>query len=218
MLSLIKSSAVMGIDAYVVDVEVDLALGLPQFNTVGLPDAAVKESKERVRAAVKNSGFDFPSRRITVNLAPADIKKEGSAFDLPIAVAILAASNLVPRKTLSQYVMVGELSLDGRLKPVRGVLPMAVAAREKGFAAVLVPDENAAEAAVVDGIDVLPLTSLAQAVSFLRGESDIPPRQVDRQAIFLSHKNYDVDFSTCGARATPSGRSRWPRPAAITSS
>ncbi len=133
MLSLIKSSAVMGIDAYVVDVEVDLALGLPQFNTVGLPDAAVKESKERVRAAVKNSGFDFPSRRITVNLAPADIKKEGSAFDLPIAVAILAASNLVPRKTLSQYVMVGELSLDGRLKPVRGVLPMAVAAREKGF-------------------------------------------------------------------------------------
>jgi magnesium chelatase family protein len=194
MLSLIKSSAVMGIDAYVVDVEVDLALGLPQFNTVGLPDAAVKESKERVRAAVKNSGFDFPSRRITVNLAPADIKKEGSAFDLPIAVAILAASNLVPRKTLSQYVIVGELSLDGRLKPVRGVLPMAVAAREKGFAAVLVPDENAAEAAVVDGIDVLPLTSLAQAVSFLRGESDIPPRQVDRQAIFLSHKNYDVDF------------------------
>ena len=100
MLSLIKSSAVMGIDAYVVDVEVDLALGLPQFNTVGLPDAAVKESKERVRAAVKNSGFDFPSRRITVNLAPADIKKEGSAFDLPIAVAILAASNLIPRKTL----------------------------------------------------------------------------------------------------------------------
>ncbi len=194
MLSLVKSSAVLGIDAYIVDVEVDLALGLPMLNTVGLPDAAVKESKERVRAAIKNSGFDFPSRRITVNLAPADIKKEGSAFDLPMAVAILAASNLIPRESLSRYVLVGELSLDGRLKPVRGVLPMAVTAREKGFRAVLVPDENASEAAVVDGIDVIPLVSLSQAVSFLRGDTDISPRQVDRQAIFLSHKQYDVDF------------------------
>ncbi len=194
MLSLVKSAAVLGIDAYVVDVEVDLALGLPMLNTVGLPDAAVKESKERVRAAVKNSGFDFPSRRITVNLAPADIKKEGSAFDLPMAVAILAASNLIPRKTLESYMLVGELSLDGRLKPVRGVLPMAVAARDKGFAAVLVPDANAGEAAVVDGIDIIPLSSLSQAVSFLRGEADIPPRQVDRQAIFTAHKQYDLDF------------------------
>jgi magnesium chelatase family protein len=195
MLSLIKSGAVFGIDAYIVDVEVDLALGLPMFNTVGLPDAAVKESKERVRAAIKNSGFDFPSRRITVNLAPADIKKEGSAFDLPIAVAILAASNLIPADSAASHVLVGELSLDGRLKPVRGVLPMTVTAREKGFRAILLPREDATEAAVVDGIDVIPLASLSQAVSFLRGEQQIRPTRVDRQRIFLQNKRYDCDFS-----------------------
>jgi magnesium chelatase family protein len=195
MLSLIKSGAVFGIDAYIVDVEVDLALGLPMFNTVGLPDAAVKESKERVRAAIKNSGFDFPSRRITVNLAPADIKKEGSAFDLPIAVAILAASNLIPKEAAASNVLVGELSLDGRLKPVRGVLPMAVTAREKGFRSILLPGQDATEAAVVDGIDVIPLSSLSQAVAFLRGEEEITPTRVDRQRIFLQNKRYECDFS-----------------------
>ncbi len=195
MLSLVKSGAVLGIDAYVVDVEVDLSLGLPMLNTVGLPDAAVKESKERVRAAIKNSGFDFPSRRITVNLAPADIKKEGSAFDLPMAVAILTASNLISKDILAKHLLVGELSLDGRTKPIKGVLPMTVAARDKGFSSILLPAENATEAAVVDGIDVIPLRSLAQAVSFLRGDEAISPQQVDRQKIFLAHKRYDVDFA-----------------------
>ena len=196
MLSLVKSGAVLGIDAYIVDVEVDLSLGLPMLNTVGLPDAAVKESKERVRAAIKNSGFDFPSRRITVNLAPADIKKEGSAFDLPDGRG--DPDGLKP--DLQGYpcqirCLVGELSLDGRLKPIKGVLPMAVAARNKGFGAVLVPAENAAEAAVVDGIDVIPLASLAQAVSFLRGEGDIPHSRWTARRYSLRTSSYDVDFA-----------------------
>src|SRR5574341_874395 len=126
MLAKVLSSAVLGIDAYLVDVEVDIAFGLPSFSTVGLPDVAVKESRDRVKAAIKNAGFDFPARRITVNLAPADIKKEGAAFDLPIAVGILGAMELVHPDRLGRYAIVGELSLDGGIRPVRGVLSMAV--------------------------------------------------------------------------------------------
>jgi len=195
MLSLVKSGAVFGIDAYIVDVEVDLAQGLPHFSTVGLPDTAVKESKDRVRAAVKNSGYEFPIQRITVNLAPADIKKEGSAFDLPIAVAILSASGIIAKKTLENVCMTGELSLDGTLKPVKGVLPMAVAARDNRFERLMVPGENAREAAVVDGVSVVPINSLPEAVSYLRGEDDIPPMVVDRREMFRVHNKYDIDFS-----------------------
>ena len=131
MLAKVLSSAVLGVDAYLVAVEVDIALGLPTFNTVGLPDAAVKESRDRVKAAVKNSGFDFPAKRITVNLAPADIKKEGAAFDLPIAVGILAAQDIVRGDRLGQFVILGELSLDGSVRPIRGALSMAVAAAKR---------------------------------------------------------------------------------------
>ena len=123
MISKVFSSAILGIDAYIVQVEVDIARGLPSFSTVGLPEGAVRESKDRVKSAIKNSGFEFPSHRITVNLAPADIKKEGSAFDLPIAVGILAATELVPPDLLGQYLLLGELSLNGEVKPVRGALP-----------------------------------------------------------------------------------------------
>ena len=139
MLAKVLSSAVSGIDAYVVEVEVDIAQGLPTFTTVGLPEAAVKESKERVKSAIKNSGYTFPDDRITVNLAPADIKKEGTGFDLPIALGILSANGTIPKDTISRFLFLGELSLDGRIKPVRGSLPMALAAKASGYVGIVVP-------------------------------------------------------------------------------
>ena len=142
MLAKVLSSAVLGVDAYLVDVEVDIALGLPTFNTVGLPDVAVKESRDRVKAAIKNSGFEFPAKRITVNLAPADVKKEGAAFDLPTAVGILAAQELVRPDRLGRVVILGELSLDGGVRAIRGALSMAVAAKEAMLEGVLLPLER----------------------------------------------------------------------------
>ncbi|MDY6971703.1 MAG: magnesium chelatase domain-containing protein, partial [Thermodesulfobacteriota bacterium] len=149
MLAKVLSSAVIGIDAYIVEVEVDISRGLPSFATVGLPEGAVRESKERVKAAIKNSGYHFPSDRITVNLAPADIKKEGSAFDLPIALGILAATGLLSRPSYSDYLFLGELALDGFVRPVKGVLPMAIAAKELGLKGLFLPMDNAPEAGVV---------------------------------------------------------------------
>ncbi len=195
MLAKVLSSALIGIDAILVDVEVDLAPGLPAFATVGLPDGAVKESKDRVKAALKNSGYDFPARRITANLAPADIKKEGTAYDLPISIGILAATGVVKKKHLQDYILVGELSLDGGLKPVRGALSIAVAAKCAGVCGIIIPAENADEAAVVSSIDVIPATNLAQVVEFLNGTTDIPPHKVDVTELFNSSCSYGEDFS-----------------------
>ena len=195
MLAKVLSSAVLGVDAYLVAVEVDIALGLPTFNTVGLPDAAVKESRDRVKAAVKNSGFEFPAKRITVNLAPADIKKEGAAFDLPTAVGILAAQEIVRGDRLGQFVILGELSLDGSVRPIRGALSMAVAAREANLEGVLVPVENAPEAAVVEGLAVHGVASLQHAVALLNGEQEFTPTTVDLEATFAVSADYGVDFS-----------------------
>lgn len=195
MLSRVLSSAVFGIDAYVVEVEVDIALGLPAFATVGLPEGAVKESKDRVKAAVKNCGYDFPSRRITVNLAPADIRKEGAAFDLPMAVGILAATEIVQKGRLNDYFILGELSLDGQVKPVKGMLPIAVAARDSKIKGILLPRGNAREAAVVSGIQVLPLDTLSDCVEFLNGNLQIEPVTVDLDGIFKTEANYPVDFN-----------------------
>ena len=142
MLAKIFSSSLLGIDAILVDVEVDISPGLPQFATVGLPDGAVKESKDRVKSALKNSGYEYPARKITVNLAPADIRKEGAAFDLPISIGILAASGVVKAQRLKDYLLLGELSLDGGVKPVRGCLSVAVAARHAGFSGIVVPRQN----------------------------------------------------------------------------
>ena len=195
MLSRVLSSAVFGIDAYVVEVEVDIALGLPAFATVGLPEGAVKESKDRVKAAIKNCGYEFPSRRITVNLAPADIKKEGAAFDLPMAIGILAATETVQKERLDDYFILGELSLDGQVKSIRGMLPISVAARDAGLKGVLVPRENAGEAAVVGGIKVLPVDTLSDCVQFLNGNLRIDPVTVDLDGIFKTELNYPVDFN-----------------------
>ena len=195
MLAKTLSSAVFGIDAYVVEVEVDIAQGLPAFATVGLPEGAVKESKDRVKAAIKNCGYDFPSRRITVNLAPADIKKEGTAFDLPMAIGILAATDTVQKEKLNDYFVLGELSLDGKVKPVKGTLPIAVAVRDAGYRGILLPRENSREAAVVKGVDVLPIHTLSECVEFLNGSFHIDPVEVDLDEIFRTESNYPVDFN-----------------------
>ncbi len=195
MLAKVFSSAVLGIDAYRVEVEVDITSGLPTYTTVGLPEASVKESKERVKSAIGNSGYRFPDDRITVNLAPAAIKKEGTGFDLPIALGILAATGIIPQEIVSQYLILGELSLDGRVKPVRGSLPMALAARKAGYKAIMVPFENSREASVVDDIDVLPVKTLSQVVAFLTGFSRIAPAKIDISDIFEIEGRFAVDYA-----------------------
>ncbi len=177
MLAKVTSAALIGIDAYPVEVEVDIAQGLPQFSTVGLPEGAVKESKDRVKSAIKNSGFDFPARRITINLAPADIRKEGAAFDLPIAICLLCATGVVDAEKLKNFILLGELSLDGRIKPVRGVLPIVVAARNWGDQALLLPVENADEGAIVSGPAIYPVKDLGEAVALINGEQLFSPHR-----------------------------------------
>ncbi len=173
MLSIVKSAALLGMEGYIVDVEVDVSNGLPGFSIVGLPDTAVRESTERVRSALKNSGLDFPMKRITVNLAPADLRKEGPAYDLPIAVGILAATGQIDPNRLNGHGVLGELSLDGSVRTVTGVLPTALVLREKGFSGLVVPEANGKEASLVGGLSVYPVTSLMGLVKFLRGEQDI---------------------------------------------
>ena len=195
MIAQVLSGGLLGIDAYLVEVEVDISLGLPVFSTVGLPDGAVKESKDRVKSAIKNTGYDFPSQRITVNLAPADIKKEGAAFDLPIALGILTASDIILSNRIKDYLIVGELSLDGRVKSIHGGLSLAVAARDSQLKGIIVPKDNALETAVVKGIEVLAVEHLFQVVDFLNGTHEVTPTKVDIESIFTTHSAYPVDFS-----------------------
>ncbi len=176
MLAKVKTAAVIGLEGQLVDVEVDISPGLPSFTIVGLADAAVQEARERVRAAIRNSGFTFPIKRIIVNLAPADIKKAGPVYDLPIAIAILLSSEQVSFDT-SQTVFLSELSLDGSLRHTNGILPMVSLAHEQGFAQVIVPHSDAKEASLVEGAGIVPISSLAQLVSYLRGE--IPPPEYE---------------------------------------
>ncbi|MCZ6676926.1 MAG: YifB family Mg chelatase-like AAA ATPase [Candidatus Poribacteria bacterium] len=194
MLARVLSSAVIGIDAYTVKVEIDISDGLPAFSTVGLPDSAVKESKDRVTAAIKNSGFYFPTSRITANLAPADIRKEGSAFDLPIAIGVMAATGQIRMDCFEQMVVLGELALDGSVRSVHGCLPIAIAAKENQLSGVILPKANAKEAAVIDGLEIYPVESLREAVDFLNGEGAISPFQYDMQEAFGRHLEYSVDF------------------------
>ncbi|MEI6126529.1 MAG: YifB family Mg chelatase-like AAA ATPase [Pseudomonadota bacterium] len=196
MLAKTFSSAILGIDAYLVEVEVDIAPGLPYFATVGLPDGAVKESKDRVKSAIKNMGYSFPGTRITVNLAPADIKKEGSAFDLPIAIGILSAeSTIQDTNKHKKYILLGELSLDGRVKPIRGALPIAAACRDNNMAGIILPKENADEAALVEGLEVIGADTLSQVVEFLNGTTVIQPAKVSIDDIFKSLQDFSIDFS-----------------------
>ncbi len=201
MFSEVTSAAVMGVDAYLVRVEAHLESGLYAFTVVGLPDSAVKESRDRVSAAVKNSGFIFPQRRITINLAPADIRKEGSAFDLPMAISILAASGQLQIERLNGVGILGELALDGKIRPIRGVLPVTNAARREGLKSLIVPEENAREAALVDGINIYPMESLRDAVDFLAGADEIEPFAVNRETLFLEAREHLGDFSEVRGQA-----------------
>ncbi len=195
MLSKVCSAALNGIDAYAVEVEVNCGYGETFVALVGLPDAAVKESKDRVSTALSNSGYTFPMGKTTINLAPADMKKEGPSFDLPIALGLLAASEQMVTDQLDQFVIVGELALTGSVRPVKGVLSIALRAKADGRAGVLVPVENAAEAAVVRGLNVIPVQNLREAASFLEGEARITPAKVDLQVLFAPVPAEDHDFS-----------------------
>src|ERR1700758_5708644 len=206
------SAAVYGIHAHIIDVEVDLAgtaSGEERFMTVGLPDAAVRESRNRVRSAIKNSGFDIPSTHITINLAPADLKKEGSGFDLPIAVGILGAHGALANRDLSQFLTVGELGLDGSVRGVPGMLPIAVAAKQRGIANIIVPAANAPEAAVVEGLNVYPVESLPQARELLNaaanGGIQVEPYRVRSSEMLDKLQHYPFDFKDVRGQTVAEG-------------
>lgn len=195
MLSQINSCGLLGIDGYVVKVETDIGNGLPRFDIVGLPDAAVKESKERVHAAIKNSGYGFPAKKVVVNLAPASLKKEGAAYDLPIAVSVLCATRQMPSDELDKAVFIGELSLDGGVYPTRGVLPMVISAFAAGYTDFFVPAKNAPEASAVEGANIYPVSTLKELGDHLSGQSKIPRHESDIDSIFRHNEQMLLDFS-----------------------
>ena len=195
MLAKVCSAAVNGIEAFPVEVEVNAGWGDTIIVIVGLPDAAVKESRDRVTTALTNSGYKFPMGRTTINLAPADVKKEGPSFDLPIAIGMLAASEQIETDQLENFAMVGELALTGAVRPVKGILPIAIRARAEGKTGLLVPAENAAEAAVVAGLRVIPIQNLREAGAFLEGEIKISPVKVDIEKIFDQPLEEEIDFA-----------------------
>ena len=202
MLASLRSAAVFGVDAYPVQVEVDVSFGLPHFTMVGLPDATVRESRDRVRSAIRNSGFDFPQHRITVNLAPADVRKAGSSFDLPIALGLLATSGPLTRRAVDDTVVLGELSLDGAINGIRGVLPIAVAARRLGVRRLLLPPQNAAEAVVVDGLEVCTARSLCEAVDALNSPDAATLLHAVTPAIPAT-RSFDVDLADVRGQLLP---------------
>lgn len=195
MLSKVNSMALQGLDGYLVDVQVDVSNNMPSWEIVGLPDTSVREAKERVKTAIKNSGFELLSKKIVINLAPADTKKEGSIFDLPIAIGILADLGEIKGTNLENIVFIGELSLDGTLNRVNGVLPMCIETQKLGIKKLIVPKENAQEAAIVKGIEVLGATTLKQVVEYLNNKENIEPSKVDLDKIFENEDKYVLDFS-----------------------
>jgi magnesium chelatase family protein len=195
MLSKIYSSATFGIDAYLVEVETNVEKQIPGFTIVGLPDNAVKESRERVTTAIKNNGLEFPKRKITVNLAPADIKKEGSSFDLPIAVGLLVATEDIKELELNETVFLGELALDGKLRPVKGALSISVEAKKKDIKRIILPSESALEASIVDGIDVYGMENLEEVIQFLNGQIEKEKIVTDTNELFSRVNQYHLDFS-----------------------
>ncbi len=194
MLSTIKSGGFLGVDGYVVDVEVNISQGLPQFITVGLPDTAVKESRERVKSAIVNIGFSFPLRKIVVNLAPADVPKQGTLYDLPTAIGILVSSGAIDKKSVEGTAFIGELALDGSLRHVKGALPIAFAMKEAGIKRLILPESNSKEAALVQGLEVYGFNNLKEIVSFLNGDLDRKKVQVDILD-YLLEENFPIDFS-----------------------
>lgn len=195
MLSIVKSMSLAGIDGYLIYVQVDVSSGMPGWDIVGLPDVSVKESKERVRTAIKNSGYELNSRKITVNLAPADTKKEGSFFDLPIAIGILVCTEVILEEIPENIAFVGELSLDGKLNKVNGILPMCIEAKKLGITKIVVPKENAKEASVVSDIEIYGAETLTQVVEFLNGITQIEQMKINVEELFVSNNKNLLDFS-----------------------
>jgi magnesium chelatase family protein len=195
MLSRTYSGGTIGINPYLVEIEVDISRGLPAFNIVGLPDTAIKESKERVRSAIINSGYKFSDKRITVNLAPANTKKEGSLYDLPIALGMLSAKGEISQDAISKFIIVGELALDGKLRPVRGILSIVDLVRQREKDGIILPKENAQEASFCRDINVYPMESLLEAVAFIEGRIELSPYKTDFRKILSENKKYEVDFS-----------------------
>ena len=194
MLSKIKTCVLYGLEGYEVDVETDLSGGLPNFNIVGLPDISIKESKERVRSAVKNCGFGFPVSRITVNLAPANLKKEGSQIDLPIAVGILSATKAIQRKVDEKTFIIGELSLDGKINAIDGALPMVISMRNNNFKKAIVPEYNKEECGAIEGIEIIPVENITKVVDYLNGKISIAPFKL-KYDFSCKQDNFNVDFS-----------------------
>ena len=198
MLSKIKSMSLEGLSGYLVEIQTDVSGGLPNFDVVGLPDMRVKESKERVRLAIKNSGIEFPSRKIVVNLAPADIRKEGTFFYLPIAVGILIAIGEIRSikiKDFESTIFLGELSLDGNINRVNGILPMCIEALELGIKRVIIPKENALEASIIKGLDIIPVENLLELIDYLKGINNIEQYINNYEISFKNRNNYNIDFS-----------------------
>ena len=215
MLAKVMSCAIVGLDGAVVEVETDITPGLPFFAIVGLPDTAVQEAKERVRAAIRNSGFSFPMKRIAVNLAPADIKKEGPSYDLSIAMAILISSEQVAADT-AKTVFLGELSMDGSLRHTNGILPMVAVAREQGFTKIVVPETDAKEAALIEGVEIIPIESLAQLAGCLQGEIPTPEYKVEPAAEAMNpSENIPIEQSTGADEVKNGGVDEQPKPPAF---
>ena len=195
MISIVKSMSLHGLEGYPIEVQVDVSGGLPCFEIVGLPDTSIREAKERVKTAIKNSGFELQSRRIIVNLAPANTKKEGSYLDLPIAIAILLNIEEIQKQDIENLIFVGELSLDGKINKINGVLPICIEARRLGIKKVIVPSENSNEAAIVEGIEVIGVKTLTEVVDYLNGVINIEPNRVDVKTYFEQNNKYTIDFS-----------------------
>ena len=216
MLAKVISGAIVGLDGAIVEVEVDILSGLPYFIIVGLPDTAVQEASERVRAAIRNSGGTFPMKRIVVNLAPADLKKAGPAYDLPIAVGILLSSEQVSAD-VSDTMFLGELSLDGTLRHTNGVLPLVALAKEEGIPTVIVPEADAREASLIEGVKIIPIASLAQLVSYLRGEIPAPEFKLEAPSTASAPTDQSTPtWRISKARNTSSAPWRWPPPGGTT--
>lgn len=195
MLSKVNSMALNGLEGYLVEVQVDVSSGLPAWEVVGLPDASVKEAKERVKTAIKNSEVEFQSKRIVVNLAPADTKKEGSSYDLPIAVGILISMDVIKNRDIEKTAFIGELSLDGKINKVNGVLPMCIEAKKLGIRQIIVPEDNAKEAGIVSGLEVLTAKNLKQIIKFLNKEEKIEPIKIETADLLKENNEIRLDFA-----------------------
>ena len=218
MLSIIKTMSLHGLDGYLIEVQVDVSPGMPEWTIVGLPDTSVKEAKERVRTAIKNSEFELQSKKIIVNLAPANTRKEGSLFDLPIAIGILANFGAIVSQNLEDTVFVGELSLDGKINKAKGILPMCIEAKKVGMKRIILPKENAKEAGIVKELEVIGVSTLDQLVDFLNGEITIENTKTNIEEMWNKEQIYNVDFSEVKGqenvkRAIEVAAARWTRTA-----